>query len=98
MNLGIKNMNKTKLAKYFEDELKCSKRHALRILNGLLHHIQKQLEMGYRVQLSPFGIFMVRHRAEHRGKNPKTGETHWVKARKAVCFKPGKALKNIKLE
>jgi len=96
MDLGVKSITKTMLAKYLEGELKCSRRNALRILNNLFGHIQKNLELGYRVQLTPFGIFVVRHRAEHRCKNPKTGETYMVKAKKTVCFKPGKALKNLK--
>jgi len=96
MNLAVKSVTKTDLAKYLEKELNCSRRASLRLVNGILGFLQQSLETGCRVQLTPFGIFVSRHRAAHRGKNPKTGETFLVKAKRMVVFKPGKALKNLR--
>src|SRR5579872_5372187 len=96
MNLAMKSINKTDLAKYIEKELKCSRRTSVRLVNGILNFLLQNIETGRRVQLSPFGVFIARHRAAHRGKNPKTGETFLVKARRIVVFKPGKALKNLR--
>jgi len=96
MKLIRKTFNKADLAKYVEKELKCSRRNSLRVVNGILNLIKQNLEAGNRVQLGLFGSFEARHRAGHRGKNPKTGETFLVKAKRAAVFKPGKALKNLR--
>lgn len=96
MKLVVKNITKADLAKHVEKELKCSRRISLRLINSIFHYIEQHLEDGNRVHLSPFGTFETRHRAAHRGKNPKTGETFHVKARRAVVFKPGRALKHFR--
>jgi DNA-binding protein HU-beta len=96
MKPAQKTLNKTDLAKYIEQEMKCSRRMALRLVNGILKVIKENLEKGGRVQLTPFGVFETRYRAAHKKKNPKTGEALLVKARRIVCFKPGKALRNLR--
>ncbi len=95
MKPAQKAITKTDLAKYVEKELQCSRRISLRLINGILKLIQQNLAEGNRVQLNSFGTFEARNRASHRGKNPKTGETFLVKARRITVFKPAKTLKNI---
>lgn len=96
MDFAVKSITKLDLAKHLEKELKCTRRASLRVVNSILAYLQHGLETGSQVRLSPFGTFIVRNRAGHRGKNPKTGETFLVKARSFVCFKPGKALKSLR--
>lgn len=96
MKLSVKNVTKTDLAKYLEGELKCSRRNSVRLINGILNFIKKTLENGNRVQLSAFGTFEARYRAEHKGKNPKTGETFLVNGKRVVVFKSGSSLKNLR--
>ena len=52
------------------------------------------LNAGDKVQLSGFGTFEVRERAERKGRNPKTGEDIPIPATKVPAFKAGKALKD----
>ncbi|MCO6434325.1 HU family DNA-binding protein, partial [Nitrosomonas nitrosa] len=47
---------------------------------------------GNDVQLVGFGTFSVSERAGREGRNPATGETMTIPAKKVVKFKPGKAL------
>ena len=42
-----------------------------------------------------FGTFKVAERKARNGRNPQTGETIHIAARKAVAFKAGKALKDV---
>ena len=52
------------------------------------------LANGEKIQLIGFGTFEVRERAAKDSKNPRTGETIHVPAKKAPAFKAGKALKD----
>ena len=47
---------------------------------------------GNDVQLVGFGTFSVTERAGREGRNPATGVTMTIPAKKVVKFKPGKAL------
>ena len=56
-----------------------------------------ELEKGNTVDLSGFGKFVVKEKAAHEGINPATMEKITIAAKKAVAFKPAKALKeNVK--
>ncbi len=48
---------------------------------------------GERVEIRGFGSFEVREYAPYRGRNPKTGEEVYVRAKKAPFFKTGKELR-----
>jgi integration host factor subunit beta len=45
-----------------------------------------------RIELRNFGVFEVRERAPRKARNPRTGETVQVPAKKVVVFKPGRML------
>jgi integration host factor subunit beta len=47
-----------------------------------------------RVELRGFGSFAVRHRSERQARNPKTGESVFVKAKATPFFKSGKILRD----
>jgi DNA-binding protein HU-beta len=96
MNPDKKTINKTEIAKDLEQEFHWTRRQTTRVINRIFKFIQQNLEKGVRIQLSPYGTFEARHRAAHRGRNPKTGEAILVKNRRYVVFKPGKAFQNLK--
>ncbi len=58
-----------------------------------LNGIRDSLKRGEKVVLSGFGTFSMRQRKAKKGRNPKTGETIMIAARKAPGFTPGKSLK-----
>jgi len=62
------------------------------VVNTLIEEIAKALESGERVDLRGIGNFSVKERKARQGRNPKTGETIKIEARKAVGFKPSKEL------
>ncbi|RJQ27714.1 HU family DNA-binding protein [Candidatus Parcubacteria bacterium] len=58
-----------------------------------LNAIRDSLKRGEKVVLTGFGTFSLRTRKSRKGRNPKTGETITIAARKAPGFTPGKSLK-----
>ena len=48
---------------------------------------------GRRVELRGFGVFSVKHREPRTGRNPRTGETVDVDAKRVPYFKPGKEMR-----
>lgn len=71
----------------------CSKKCAVDCLNAILGEITKGLKTGKDIVLTGFGTFSVSKRKARIGRNPQTGETLKIPAKKAVKFKPGKSLK-----
>ncbi len=64
--------------------------HAVDIV---LDEIGEALAQGGRVELRGFGAFSVREREARTGRNPRTGQTVKVSAKRVPFFKPGKELR-----
>jgi DNA-binding protein HU-beta len=62
------------------------------VVDSLLGEIGKALQSGERVDLRGFGSFIVKDKAARQGRNPKTGETIQIAAKKSATFKPSKEL------
>ena len=86
-------MNKGDLVEAVAKELKESKAASERAVNAVLKSIKKGLKKDKKVQLVGFGTFDVRKRKARKGRNPRTGETITIKARKVVGSKAGQDLK-----
>jgi len=71
----------------------CSKKCAGDCLNLILENITKALKAEKDVVLTGFGTFSISRRKARIGRNPQTGATIKIAAKKAVRFKAGKALK-----
>jgi len=87
-------MQKDELIQAIVKKIGLSKRQAAESLTVLLDEITKSLSRGEEVVLTGFGKFKVSQRKERKGRNPKTGETIKIAARKAPVFKAGKVLKD----
>ncbi len=59
----------------------------------VLDEIAVALAEGGRVELRGFGAFSVRKRDARTGRNPRTGATVKVAAKRVPFFKPGKELR-----
>jgi nucleoid DNA-binding protein len=71
-----------------------SKKEATDCLNTLLDEIKGSLAKGSDVVLTGFGTFSVSHRKARMGRNPQTGATIKIAAKKVPKFKSGKGLKD----
>ena len=61
-------------------------------LESFIGCVSKTLKKGGRVSLVGFGTFSVSKRAARQGRNPQTGATINIAARKVAKFKAGKGL------
>ena len=73
-------------------ELGLTKKGSKEAVDYVFGEISKYLSEGVRID--GFGIFEVRERAERKGRNPQTGETIVIEAKKSPAFKAGKGLKD----
>ena len=64
-----------------------------RIVDLFFESIVSQLERDGRVELRGFGAFSTRQRDPREGRNPRTGETVAVAAKRVPYFKPGKEVR-----
>lgn len=55
--------------------------------------IVKNLKKGNRVRIAGLGILQVKKRAARTGRNPATGETIQIPAKKKIAFRAAKELK-----
>ncbi len=63
-------------------------------VKSILEHMTEALEEGDRIEIRGFGSFSLHHRAPRIGRNPKTGESVSLAAKRVPHFKPGKELRD----
>ncbi|MDX1921804.1 MAG: HU family DNA-binding protein [Alphaproteobacteria bacterium] len=63
------------------------------LMEGLVASLVKNLKKGNRVRMAGLGILQVRKRAARMGRNPATGETISIPAKKKIAFRAAKELK-----
>lgn len=85
-------LNKTELINAVAAEAEMTKVQAEKAIKSTLNAISGELSNGGSVTLIGFGTFSVLERAARNGKNPQTGATIKIPAKKVAKFKPGKAL------
>lgn len=72
-----------------------TKRQTELIVNSFFNHIKQSLANGDKIEIRGFGSFKLRNRRMRDGRNPKTGSTVHVPAKRVPFFKAGKELKEI---
>jgi integration host factor subunit beta len=75
------------------DNSDLSVRDVERIVNVFFDEIVQRLSADGRVELRGFGAFSTRARDARTGRNPRTGETVDVDAKRVPYFKPGKEMR-----
>jgi integration host factor subunit alpha len=55
--------------------------------------MKESLEVGETIKVSGFGNFEVKQKDARRGRNPQTGESITIEARKVLTFKPSSVLR-----
>ncbi|MBQ1497412.1 integration host factor subunit beta [Sphingomonas sp. NPDC092331] len=79
-----------------QDNPGLSVREVEKIVSVFFDEIVGRLQQDGRVELRGFGAFSTRARDARVGRNPRTGETVEVDAKRVPYFKPGKEMR-IKL-
>ena len=92
-------MNKTEMALKLAKKTGLSQGKAAEIVDVMFSAqprkgiIASALDAGEKVTIPGFGTFATKQRGERQGRNPATGQTITIKAKKYVHFKPGKTLR-----
>ncbi len=89
------SMNKTDLINAVAEKASMTKVDAEKAIKATFDAITNELSDGGKITLIGFGTFEVQERKERTGKNPQTGATMTIPAKKVPKFKAGKALKDV---
>ncbi len=75
------------------NDLGVNKTDGRELVDLLIEELMASLAVGEQVKLSGFGNFELRDKKERPGRNPNTGESIPVSARRVVTFSAGNKLK-----
>ena len=88
-------MNKADLVDRIAAASKINKTQATTAIDCAVDSITTALKKGDRVALIGFGTFSVSQRKARNGRNPQTGATIKIAARRVAKFTPGAELKKV---
>ncbi|MDD5362765.1 MAG: HU family DNA-binding protein [Ignavibacteria bacterium] len=83
-------MNKEQLIDKLSGDAKITKVAAKVVLDSFMEAVKKALKKGDKVGLVGFGTFSTGKRKARTGRNPQTGATIKIAAKKTIKFKAGK--------
>ena len=86
-------LTKADLADAIYAALPVDKQKAAQIVEDYVELIKAALETEGKVMLSGFGSYEVKYKPPRRGRNPQTGDSIILRARKVVKFKPSQLLR-----
>lgn len=92
-------MNKTEMADKLASKADISKAKAAEIIDHIFSTkdgegiIAVELDAGRKVNITGFGSFSTKQRSARQGRNPATGETIHIPAKKYAHFSASKGLK-----
>jgi len=88
-------ITKSELIDQVADKLRLPKARAEQIVDTIFDSMVNALKQGDGIEIRGFGSFTVRPYKPYSGRNPRTGETVDVPAKRLPFFKVGKELKEI---
>lgn len=83
------SVTKTEIVDNLVKKCDLDKKSAKLFVERFFEKIIETLASGEDVRLSGFGNFMLRDKKPRPGRNPKTGESALISARRVVVFKAG---------
>lgn len=86
-------MTKADIVEKIYDKIGFSKKESAELVDKVFDIIKETLEDGEKIKIAGFGNFVVKEKADRRGRNPQTGEEITITARKILTFKPSQVLK-----
>jgi integration host factor subunit alpha len=86
-------MTKSDMVEKIYEKIGFSKKESAELVEMVFDIIKSTLESGEKIKIAGFGNFVVKEKADRRGRNPQTGEEIVISARKILTFKPSQVLK-----
>ena len=91
--MDSKTLTRQDISEALYRQIGLSKHESAIMLESVLTQISNALINGESVKLSSFGTFYTRQKRKRVGRNPKTGVTATINARRVISFKPSKLMK-----
>ena len=86
-------LTKAHLAEMLFEQIGLNKRESKDMIDAFFDLISQKLIEGEDVKISGFGNFQIRTKAQRPGRNPRTGESIPIEARRVVTFHASSKLK-----
>lgn len=87
-------MTKADIVERVHEKVGFSKKESSEMVEAVFALMKSTLESGEKLKIAGFGNFEVKQKADRRGRNPQTGETITIEARRILSFKPSNVLKS----
>ena len=88
-------LRKKELADLLYEKLEFTKKECVSIVESVIDIIKEEVSKGNEVLISGFGKWSVKKKNARVGRNPKTGKTMTIDARKVVTFKSSEKLRSV---
>ena len=86
-------LTRAQLADALFDQLGLNKREAKDFVDAFFEIVSAELAKGENVKISGFGNFEVHNKSARPGRNPKTGQSVDIAARRVVTFRASGSLR-----
>ncbi len=86
-------MNKLELIQALKDKTGLSKQEASEVVRLFFDSFTQAMVNGERIEIRGLWSFFMKEYDSYTGRNPKTGESVQIPAKRLPFFKPGKELK-----
>ena len=86
-------MTKADIAEKIQAEIGLTKKESAEMMESVFSLMKSTLKSGETLKIPGFGSFIVKQKKDRRGRNPQTGETITIEARRILSFKPSTVLK-----
>ncbi|MDH4467240.1 MAG: integration host factor subunit alpha [Bacteriovoracaceae bacterium] len=87
------SLTKANIVDQIHDELGISKKEAADLVDQVFKIMKETLGKGEKIKISGFGNFIIRDKSTRLGRNPQTGESMNITARRVLTFRPSQILK-----
>lgn len=86
-------MTKADIVEALYEKVGFSKKEAADLVELVFDTIKNTLAQGQKIKISGFGNFIVREKRSRIGRNPQTGESIEISARRVLTFRPSQVLR-----
>ena len=87
-------MTKAELIEAVYSKVGISKKESADLVELIFDTMKDTPSKGEKIKISGFGNFVVREKRSRMGRNPQTGESMEISARRVLTFRPSQVLKN----
>jgi integration host factor subunit alpha len=86
-------MTKADIVEALYEKIGFSKKEAADLVELVFDTLKTTLANGQKIKISGFGNFVVREKRSRVGRNPQTGESIEISARRVLTFRPSQVLR-----